>query len=130
MEGPGPGRGAAVSLATGTPPAVRVYWRPGCPYCAMLRLGLRAARVPAEWVNIWEDHGAAARVRAITGGDETVPTVVVGTQAMVNPSARQVVAAARDAQPGAFPPAGTRASWLARLAGLLGRRWGSRGARR
>src|SRR5215469_2275824 len=125
--GPGPAADldAAVTPATWTPPAVRVYWRPGCPYCAMLRLGLRAARVPAEWVNIWEDHGAAARVRAITGGDETVPTVVVGTQAMVNPSARQVAAAVRDAQPGALPPGGTRASWLARLAGPLGRRWRS-----
>ena len=38
-----------------------VYWRPGCPYCAMLRLGLRGARVPATWVNIWEDRAAAAR---------------------------------------------------------------------
>ena len=34
-----------------------------------------------------------ARARAITGGDEIVPTVVVGTQAMINPSARQVIAA-------------------------------------
>lgn len=69
---------------------------------------------------------AAARVRAITGGDETVPTVMIGTQAMVNPSAGQVVAAIRDAQPGAFPPAGTRvASWLGRMAGLVsrGRLW-------
>jgi glutaredoxin len=66
-------------LAAGAPGGVLVYWRPGCPYCAMLRLGLRSARVPAEWVNIWEDRAAAARVRAITGGDETVPTVVVGT---------------------------------------------------
>jgi len=89
----------------------------------MLRLGLRSARVPAEWVNIWEDCAAAARVRAITGGDETVPTVVVGTQAMVNPSARHVVAAVRDAQPGTLPWVGSRAtSWLARLAGFLGRR--------
>lgn len=73
--------------ATGTGGAVLVYWRPGCPFCAMLRLGLRSARVRAEWVNIWEDTAAAARVRAITGGDETVPTVVVGAQAIVNPSA-------------------------------------------
>jgi len=51
---------------------VLVHWRPGCPYCATLRLGLRSARVPATWVNIWEDRAAAARVRAITGGDETV----------------------------------------------------------
>jgi mycoredoxin len=85
--------------------------------------GLRSARVPATWVNIWEDRAAAAQVRAITGGDETIPTVAVGAQAMVNPSARQVVAAVRDAQPGTLPRAGGRAtSWLARLAGFVGRR--------
>ena len=102
---------------------VRVYWRPGCPYCAMLRLGLRSARGPAEWVNIWDDEGAAARVRAITGGDETVPTVVVGARAMVNPSVRQVVAALRAGQPGRLPGPGARpGSWLTRAAGFLTRR--------
>src|SRR6266568_2125515 len=58
-----PGRGAAVSPAAGAPGGVLVHWRPGCPYCAMLRLGLRSARVPATWVNIGEDRAAAARVR-------------------------------------------------------------------
>lgn len=88
----------------------------------MLRLGLRGARVPAEWVNIWEDRAAAAAVRAITGGDETVPTVVAGGRAMVNPSARQVIAAAGGGQPGTRASAGTRAAaWLARMAGLFGR---------
>jgi glutaredoxin-like protein len=107
----------------GPPGAVRVYWRPGCPYCAMLRLGLRAARLPAEWVNIWADEAAAAQVRAITGGDETVPTVVAGTQAMVNPSVRQVIAAVHDARPRGHRPAGIRgASWLARMTGFLHRR--------
>jgi len=111
-----------VTPAAGTPGAVRVYWRPGCPYCAMLRLGLRAARVPAEWVNIWEDRAAAARVREITGGDETVPTVEVGARALVNPSAWQVAAAVQDGQPGILPSAGTRAtSGLARVAGWVSR---------
>jgi mycoredoxin len=111
-----------VSPAAGAPGGVLVYWRPGCPYCAMLRLGLRSARVPATWVNIWEDRAAAARVRAITGGDETVPTVEVGARAMVNPSARQVAAAVGDGQPGTSPSAGTRAAaWLARMAGFFGR---------
>lgn len=82
--------------AAGTPPdSVRVYWRPGCPYCARLRLKLRAVRLNAEWINIWEDDAAAAAVRAITGGDETVPTVVAGGRAMVNPSARQIIEAVR-----------------------------------
>ena len=109
-----------MTSATGAPGVVRVYWRPGCPYCAMLRLGLRRSRLPVEEINIWEDRAAAAAVRAITGGDETVPTVVVGTKAMVNPSARQVIAAVRAELPGFIPAAGAQpASWLAQVAGLL-----------
>lgn len=62
-----------------------VYWRPGCRYCLRLRrrLGRRAGRV--HWVNIWRDPDGAAAVRAVTGGDETVPTVVAGREAVVNP---------------------------------------------
>ncbi|MGR6319471.1 glutaredoxin domain-containing protein [Micromonospora soli] len=62
-----------------------VYWRPGCRFCLRLRrrLGPRAGRV--YWVNIWNDPDGAAAVRAITGGDETVPTVVAGGEAVVNP---------------------------------------------
>lgn len=97
-----------------------MYWRPGCPYCTRLRLGRGSAAVPAEWVNIWEDQAAVAALRDITGGDETVPTVVVGTKVMVNPSALQVIAAVRDGRPGIVPAAGAQpASWLARAFGLL-----------
>lgn len=62
-----------------------VYWRPGCRYCLRLRfrLGARAGR--AYWVNIWQDPAGATAVRAVTGGDETVPTVVAGDEAVVNP---------------------------------------------
>jgi len=62
-----------------------IYWRPGCPYCMRLRrrLGRDASR--AHWVNIWTDPEGAAAVRAVTGGDETVPTVVAGTESFVNP---------------------------------------------
>ncbi|GAA0488491.1 membrane protein [Paractinoplanes deccanensis] len=63
-----------------------VYWRPGCPYCARLRvsLGRRASRL--HWVDIWADPAGAATVRDITGGDETVPTVVTPSESFVNPS--------------------------------------------
>jgi hypothetical protein len=44
-------------------------------------------------VNIWEDPQAAARVRSVAGGNETVPTVVVGYRALVNPSVGAVLAA-------------------------------------
>ena len=70
---------------------VTVYWRPGCPYCSRLRRGLQRAGIPVDEVNIWEEPSAAAIVRSITGGNETVPTVVVGSIAMVNPSPRRVI---------------------------------------
>ncbi|MDA2813194.1 glutaredoxin domain-containing protein [Nocardiopsis sp. RSe5-2] len=76
-----------------------MYWRPGCPFCYALRGGLRAAGVRLDEVNIWADDEAAARVRAITGGDETVPTVVVGRDEMVNPSVGAVVRAVREHAP-------------------------------
>jgi mycoredoxin len=44
-------------------------------------------------INILEDCQAAARVRAVANGNETVPTVFVGPHAMVNPSVLQVLAA-------------------------------------
>ncbi|MFE1950872.1 MULTISPECIES: glutaredoxin domain-containing protein [Streptomyces] len=62
-----------------------VYWRPGCAYCLRLRarLGREARRV--HWVDIWRDPEGAAAVRAVNGGDETVPTVVVAGRARTNP---------------------------------------------
>jgi glutaredoxin len=62
-----------------------VYWRPGCPFCMRLRasLGRRAGRL--HWVDIWADPAGAASVRAVADGNETVPTVITGDTAMVNP---------------------------------------------
>ncbi len=74
---------------------IEVLWRPGCPYCSRLRSGLRRAGVRTVEHDIWADPVAAARVRAATGGDETVPTVVIGGRALVNPSVRDVVATVR-----------------------------------
>ena len=67
-----------------------VYWRPGCPFCVRMRaaLGRDAARV--HWVDIWADPQGAASVRAVTGGDETVPTVVFGGESAVNPDPARV----------------------------------------
>ncbi len=74
---------------------VEVLWRPGCPYCSRLRRDLRRAGVATVERDIWADLAAAARVRDATGGDETVPTVVVGGRALVNPSVDEVLAAVR-----------------------------------
>ncbi|MFC7533682.1 glutaredoxin domain-containing protein [Actinoplanes sp. GCM10030250] len=73
---------AAEARADGRPV---VYWRPGCPFCIRLRarLGPEASRL--HWVDIWSDPEGAAAVRAITGGDETVPTVVLDGEGYVNP---------------------------------------------
>ncbi len=79
--------------------SIEVLWRPGCPYCARLRRGLRRAGVATVERDIWTDPAAASQVRAATGGDETVPTVLVGGRALVNPSVRDVVAAVRAAYP-------------------------------
>ena len=73
-------------------PAVTVYWRPACPYCILLRRGLRRAGVATDEVNIWHDPDAAATVRRVADGNETVPTVRVGDRYLVNPSASEVVA--------------------------------------
>ncbi|MBO0913206.1 mycoredoxin [Streptomyces sp. NBC_01260] len=80
---------------------VVVYWRPGCPYCMKLRLRLRFTKLEYTEVNIWRDPEAAAFVRSVADGNETVPTVTVGGKAMVNPSKRQVVEAVRAQTPGA-----------------------------
>ncbi|MFJ5721092.1 mycoredoxin [Streptomyces sp. NPDC093149] len=72
-----------------------VYWRPGCPYCMKLRLQLRLTKLQYSEVNIWRDPEAAAFVRSVANGNETVPTVTVAGRPMVNPSRRQVLEAVR-----------------------------------
>lgn len=68
-----------------------VYWRPGCPFCSFLRRGLRHAGLSYREVNIWDDPQAAAFVRSVARGNETVPTVSIGTVTLVNPSTKHVL---------------------------------------
>lgn len=93
--------------------AVEFYWRPGCPFCVALRGRLRRRGIPIEPVNIWEDPDAAARVRTATGGDETVPTVFVGTRSLVNPSIGQIESVLRDLAPHLLDQPGKR-GWFRR----------------
>lgn len=72
---------------------VVMYWRPGCTFCMKLRLQLLFTRLNYRKVNIWRDPDAAAFVRSVADGNETVPTVTVGGRAMVNPSRRRLLAA-------------------------------------
>jgi mycoredoxin len=75
-----------------------VYWRPGCAYCLRLRVMTVGVAGRASWVNIWRDPAGAAAVRAVAGGNETVPTVVVGGESRVNPDPRWVRARLREAR--------------------------------
>ncbi|WP_258049652.1 glutaredoxin domain-containing protein [Streptomyces finlayi] len=76
-----------------------VYWRPGCPYCMKLRLRLRFCGLTYTEVNIWRNPDAAAFVRSVADGHETVPTVTIAGQALVNPSKRQITDAVRSRAP-------------------------------
>ncbi|MFH8762198.1 glutaredoxin domain-containing protein [Streptomyces althioticus] len=68
-----------------------IYWRPGCRYCRRLRFRLGRDARRAHWVDIWRDPAAAAAVRAVADGNETVPTVVLPDgRARVNPDAEWV----------------------------------------
>lgn len=71
-------------------PEAVVYWRPGCPFCSMLRADLQREGISYREVNIWDDPAAAEFVRSVARGHETVPTVTVGSASLVNPSAGEV----------------------------------------
>lgn len=72
---------------------VTVYWRPGCGFCSMLLSQMERSGIDYSTVDIWEDPAAAAYVRSVARGHETVPTVQIGDRAMVNPSFAEVSAA-------------------------------------
>lgn len=102
MDGP-------LELASENRPGVTVFWRPGCGFCAMLERGLSKAGLEYERRNIWEDAEAAQFVRTANNGNETVPTVVIGTDVYTNPPARFVLE-----QLGIDPPEGPVARLLKR----------------
>ncbi len=84
-----------MSADHGSQTPVTVYSRPGCPYCYLLRRGLHRRGIAFTEVNIWKDPDAAAAVRAVADGNETVPTVHVGGRWLVNPSPERVERLAR-----------------------------------
>lgn len=79
--------------------AVEVFWRPGCPFLEGLGRVLEEAGVATNLRNIWENPDDAAIVRSIADGKETVPTLIIGPVALVNPSARLVMATLREHAP-------------------------------
>ncbi|HEX9888284.1 MAG TPA: glutaredoxin domain-containing protein [Nitriliruptorales bacterium] len=70
---------------------ITVYWRPGCGFCTGLLRGLERAGLSFDRVDIWQDPDAASFVRSVADGNETVPTVRVGSVALVNPSGPEVL---------------------------------------
>lgn len=66
------------------------YWRPGCIFCQRLKGGLGADAKKVIWINIWQDADAAAFVRSVNDGNETVPTVVLDGNVLINPEPRQI----------------------------------------
>lgn len=65
---------------------VVIYWRPGCSYCARLRVSLGRTGSRAEWVNVWRDAEASEYIRGVNDGNEVVPTVVIDGEPHTNPN--------------------------------------------
>ena len=73
------------------PPAPPVVlWRPGCGFCRILFDGLERHEIAHTRVNIWEDDDARATLNARIGS-ETVPSVVIGDDLLVNPSVMELI---------------------------------------
>nr|WP_141819847.1 glutaredoxin domain-containing protein [Ornithinimicrobium humiphilum] len=70
---------------------VVIYWRPGCGFCQRLKGHLGKDGERAVWVNIWQDEEAAAFVRSVNDGNETVPTVVIDGVPHTNPQPAMVL---------------------------------------
>lgn len=85
---------------------LRVFWRPGCGYCYRLIEALDGASIAYQAHNIWEDETARAIVAGINRGNETVPTIVIGTRAATNPDPDALIEELRTSHPSLF----TRAS--------------------
>ena len=96
--------------AAATPPpksefdAVDFYWRRGCVVCSSLRRGLERRGIALRPHDIWSDPDAAAVVRAAARGHETVPTVGIADEMMVNPRVADVLAALDRVAPHLVPP--------------------------
>jgi len=83
---------------TGANQRVTLYWRPGCVYCLRMRFVLRWHHLPVQRINIWADPDAAAYVRSVSKGNETVPTVVIdgaGVPALLDEACRVASPAGR-----------------------------------
>lgn len=88
------------SEITAQAPPIVVYGRPGCPGVGPVLRLLDAAGAAYTYVDIRQDPDAAARLREITGGYESVPTVVLPDgRAMVEPGTLKLRQALQEQAP-------------------------------
>jgi len=61
------------------PPGARLelYTKPGCPYCAQAMAHYRRVGTPFSEHDAQNDSAAKARMLELSGGDPTVPCIVV-----------------------------------------------------
>ena len=93
----------ATGQAAPTATELEFFWRPGCPFCMMLERDLDAAGIAVTKRNIWDEPEAAAIVRSIADGNETVPTVRIGDRALVNPPIVEVAGLLAEVAPQLLP---------------------------
>ena len=108
---------------------ILVYGRPTCPSVPPVLRLLDEAGVAYDYVNVRQDFEAAARLRQITGGYESVPTLVFPDgRTLIEPGTaalRRALHEAGSAGAPTAPPAATdharlsnRVYWLLALIGL------------
>jgi len=73
-------------------PVVTMYSTQWCGYCRRLKRALRSRGVAIDEVDIEQAPEHGDLIEELTGGFRTVPTVKIGPNFLVNPSADEVVA--------------------------------------
>lgn len=94
-----------------------LYGRPGCPMVPPVRALLDEAGVEYTYLDIRKDSDAAVRLRQLTGGFDSVPTVVLpGGRVLVEPGVTALRRALAEAELGDNPgAAGTLKAGLSNL---------------
>ncbi len=95
--------GSARSTTVTSQDHIDFFWRPGCGFCMSLERRLKSANVPFKKFNIYENKRDRAFVKSVANGNETVPTVRIGSTSLVNPSLDQVLKAMADEVPHLVP---------------------------
>ncbi len=87
----------------GSADELEFFWRPGCPFCMMLERDLDRAGIAVTRRNIWDEPEAAAIVRSVADGNETVPTIRIGDRSLVNPPIAEVAQLLAEVAPQLLP---------------------------